>query len=78
MGDQEDGQPTGSRHLVQEAEDLVGLAGGEHRRRLVEDQDARGQIELLEDLDLLLLAGRQRADRRLEIDRERHVLQERA
>src|SRR5439155_6608111 len=68
--------PTPSRHLVQEAEDLVGLTRREHRRRLVEDQDAGGEIELLEDLDLLLLAGRQRADRRLEIDLERHVLQE--
>ena len=37
-------------------EHLVGLGGREHRRRLVEDHEAAPQVELLEDLDLLLLA----------------------
>ena len=50
----------------------------EHGGRLVEDQDARIAVERLEDLDALLLADRQLADRRQRIDMEPEFLGERA
>ena len=55
-----------SRHAAQQAEHLVGLAGRQHRGRLVEDQEALVEIELLEDLELLLLAGGELAHRHVE------------
>ena len=40
VGDHQHGDLAGAGHGVQHAEHLVGLAGGEHRGRLVEDHDA--------------------------------------
>jgi len=47
---------------------LFGLLRGEHRRRLIEDQDLGLAIERLEDLDSLLDSHRQVADERIGID----------
>ena len=57
VGDHQDGQLAVDHHLAQHAEHLVGLAGRQHRGRLVQDQEAALQIELLQDLALLPLAG---------------------
>ena len=48
----------------------VGLLRGQHPGRLVEDQDAGAAEQGLEDLDPLLHADRQLADRGVEIDLE--------
>jgi hypothetical protein len=48
-----------SASFLSSAQHLVGLVRRQHRGRLVEDQQAL-QVELLEDLELLLLAGRER------------------
>ena len=59
VGDHQDGEVAGLGHAAQQAEHLVGLARRQHRGRLVEDQEVLVEIELLEDFELLLLAGRQ-------------------
>ncbi len=69
VGDDEDRQLFSAGLLVQQAEHLVGLARRQHRRRLVEEEQLPVQVELLQDLELLLLARRERAHRR----RERHL-----
>jgi hypothetical protein len=48
----------------------VGLGRREHRRRLVEDEDAGVAVERLEDLDALALAHRQARHLDVEVDRE--------
>jgi hypothetical protein len=57
-------------------EHLVGLLRRQHRGRLVEDQQARLQVELLQQLELLLLAGGEAGRGRVEIERERRRAQE--
>ena len=76
VGDHQDGELAGLGHAAQEAEHLVGLAGGQHRGRLVEDEEALVEIELLEDLELLLLAGGEARDRHVERHAERHAVEE--
>jgi hypothetical protein len=44
--------------------------GGEHRGRLVEDQQAGVAVERLEDLDPLLEADREVLDQRVGVDRQ--------
>ena len=56
--------------LVHLREEPVRLLGREHARRLVEDEDPGAGDEHLRDLDLLLLRDRERAQRRVEVDRE--------
>ncbi len=51
-------------------EQLVGLLGGEDRRRLVEDQDLGLAVQGLDDLHPLLNAHRQGADQRVGLDRQ--------
>ena len=53
---------------AQHGEQLVDLLRGQHRGRLVEDQDARVAIERLEDLDALLLADADLLDDRVRVD----------
>ncbi len=62
---------------AQQAQHLVGLLRRQHRGRLVEDQQAALEIELLQDLAFLPLAGRER--RHLDVERhaERHAREER-
>ena len=62
VADHQHGDLAALRHLAEQAEHLVGLAGRQHRSRLVEDQETLLQIEKLQDFELLLLAGRERGD----------------
>ena len=64
------------RHGVEHAEDLVGFRGRQHGGRLVEDHEAAGEIELLQDLDLLLLARGEARDGPIEVELERDRLHE--
>ena len=65
--DVEDGRAGGGEaaHLV---EQLGGFGGGDHRGRLVEDQDLRFGDERLGDFDDLLARDAERADQRRRID----------
>ena len=76
VADHQHGDLAALRHIAEQAEHLVGLAGGQHRGRLVEDQEALFEIEQLEDFELLLLAGRERRHRRVERHPERHAVHE--
>ena len=60
----------------QQPEDLVGLAGRQHRGRLVENKEALVEIEQLQDFELLLLARRQRGHRHVERHAEGHPVEE--
>ena len=62
---------------LQQAQDLVGLAGRQHRGRLVEDEEALIEIEQLQDFELLLLARGERGNRPVERHAERHAGEER-
>ena len=64
-----------SHHAAQHAEHLVGLAGREHRGRLVEDEEAALEIELLEDFAFLPLAGGDRRHLGVERHAKRHARQ---
>ena len=55
--DHQDRQIAADHHGAQHAQHFVGFARRQHRGRLVEDQEAPLQIELLEDFALLPLAG---------------------
>ena len=74
--DHEDGQAPVGDHPAQQAQHLVGLRRGQHRGRLVEDDDRAAEVELLQDLELLLLAGRQRVHGLAGVEAERHLLHE--
>ena len=76
VADHQDGEVTRLGHAAQEAEHLIGFAGRQHRGRLVEDQEALVEIELLQDFELLLLAGREAGDRNLQRHLERHLFEE--
>ncbi len=78
VGDHQDRVLAGMGHVAQHAENLVGLLRREHRGRLVENQEAALEIDLLEDLDLLLLARRDRGDHGIERHLEGHAGQKRA
>ena len=56
--------------VLEDAEQVVGLGGRQHARRLVEDQDVALAVERLEDLDALLEADRELADDRVGVDVE--------
>ena len=73
VGDDQDAELALRAHAADHAQQFVGLLRREHGGRLVEDQHVALQIELLEQLDLLLLAGGQVADERARIDAERHA-----
>ena len=76
VADHHDGDFAAVRHVAQQAEHLVRLARRQHRGRLVEDEEALVEIEQLQDLELLLLAGRQARDRHVERHAERHPVEE--
>jgi hypothetical protein len=76
VGDDEDADLPVGGHPAQQAQHLVGLAGRQHGRRLVQDHHPALEVELLQDLHLLLLAGGQRAHRGVQRDLEGHPLQE--
>ena len=64
------------RAVLEQAQHLVGLLRRQHRGRLVEDQQARLQIQLFEDFQLLLLARREVLRRRVEVEFEGRGLEE--
>ena len=64
VGDENDGGAV-LFELVDDAEELVRLLRRQHRRRLVEDEHPRAQIERLDDLDLLALPHAEVPDRRV-------------
>ena len=69
VGDEDDGPAVGG-HRANRLEQGVRLLRREHRRRLVEDEDARVLVQRLENLDPLLLAERELPDPGARIDRE--------
>ena len=60
----------------QQLEQGIGLGRGQHRGRLVEDEDVGAAIEGLQDLDALLQADRQVADGRVDVDIEAVIARE--
>jgi hypothetical protein len=56
--------------LAEDAEQIVGLLGGQHAGGLVEDQDLGAAEQRLEDLDALLQADGEILDLRVGIDLE--------
>ena len=72
MRDHQHGDLAGARHRPQHAEHLAGLGGREHGGRLVEDHEPPPEVELLQDLDLLLLARGEPRDRPIEVEPERN------
>ena len=60
------------RHAAQQAQHLVGLAGVSTEVGSSRIRKRCSQVELLQDLELLLLAGRRARDRRVERHPERH------
>ena len=77
VGDHQRRDVAAMRHVLEQAEDLVGLARRQHGGRLVEDEEALVEIEQLEDFQLLLFARRQRGDRPVERRAERHTFEKR-
>ena len=67
--DQQDAEGAALHHGVQTSQDFVGLGRREHGGGFVQHEEARAEVEFLEDLDLLLLARRKLGDARVEIDR---------
>ncbi len=59
-----------SLQLADDAEQLLGLGRGEHRRGLVQDQHVGLPDQRLHDLDPLLEADRQVLDERVRVDVE--------
>ena len=66
----------GARELAHVAQHLVGLLRRQHRGRLVEDQQPRLEIELLEQFQLLFFAGREFGRASIEVQRERRGSEE--
>ena len=58
------------RELLQRHEEVVGLLRRQHRGRLVEDEQLRLLQQAADDLDALPLAGRERPDRPVGIERQ--------
>src|SRR5690606_34927302 len=69
VGDENDRRAVGLK-LPHDLDELVGLLRGEHRRRLVEDQDVGPAYQGLDDLHALLDADREILDDRVGIDLE--------
>ncbi len=75
--DHQDGQVAVDHHVAQHAQHLVGFARRQHRGRLVQDEKAPLQIELLEDFAFLPFAGGDIGDLGVERHLERHPRQKR-
>ena len=76
VGDHQRGDLAAMRHVLEQAKDFVGFARRQHGGRLIEDEEPLVEIEQLQDLELLLLAGRERGDRPVERHAERHAVEE--
>ena len=77
MRDHQDGEVARHDHGAQHAQHLVGLARRQNGGRLVEDEKAPLQIELLQNLAFLALAGGNVGDFGIQRHLERHPRQER-
>ena len=73
VGDEDDRLVLRLQH-PQHFEQLIGLRGRQHRRRLVEHEDFRAAHQRLQDFDALLQADRKLADDRVGVDLERVFL----
>jgi hypothetical protein len=73
VGDHQDGEIAAGDHAAQHAEHFVGFARREHRGRLVENEKAPAQIQLLEDFALLPLASGNGRDLGIERHAKRHA-----
>ena len=71
--DEDDGAAVRAE-VAHDAEEVLGLAGGEHRGRLVQDQDAGLAHQRLDDLDPLLDADGEFLDHRVRVDVEAELL----
>jgi hypothetical protein len=67
--DEDDGAPLRC-HLAQRRDQRVDLLWRQHRRGLVEDQDAGVAVQRLQDLDALLLADGELPDARVGLHRQ--------
>jgi hypothetical protein len=76
VGDHQRSDLAAVRHVLEQPKDLVGFARRQDGGRLVEDQKPLIEIEQLQDLELLLLARRERRHRPVERHAERHAGQE--
>ncbi len=65
-----------SARLAHDLEQLVGLGGREHGRRLVEDEDVGVAVQRLQDLDPLLRADREVLDQCARVDAQPVLLGE--
>jgi hypothetical protein len=68
--DHQHGALAAARAVAHMAQHLVGLLRRQHRGGLVQDQQPRLQVQLLEHLELLLLAGRQVLRRGVQVQRK--------
>ena len=75
MRDEDHRHPVGDEAL-EDLEQLDRLLRGQHRRRLVEDQDVGTAIERLQDLDALLLPDCDRLHLRVRVDVELELVGE--
>ena len=73
--DHENGELPAPHHVPQHAQYFVGLPRRKHRGRLVENEEAALQIELLQDLAFLPLAGGDRRHLGAERNAERHAVE---
>ena len=64
------GSGTPSAEIVERDEQVLGLLRRQHGGRLVEDEQARTLQQAADDFDALPLAGRERPDRAVGIERE--------
>jgi hypothetical protein len=76
VGDEDDRQPLPC-HAAKRLEQPLRLGPGQHRRRLVEDEDARVPVERLEDFHPLPFPHRERGHPRLGLHRQAEFLRQR-
>jgi hypothetical protein len=76
VADENDRQPA-LRHPTQDGEQLLRLGPRQHRRRLIQDQDARIAIQRLQDLHPLPFAHRQITHPRLRVHWQAECLRQR-
>ncbi len=77
MRDHQDGEVAIVDQRTKHAQHFICFARGEHRGRLVENEEASLEIELLEDFAFLAFAGRNRRHLGIERYAERHAVEER-
>ncbi len=76
VADHQHGKVATHGHLAHQAQHLLRLARRQHRGGLVQHEEGAAEIELLDDLQLLLLAGRHLGHLGVERQLERHRFHE--